>query len=339
MTGPLTLAGARELAVVVRSGMVESRHAGAAVVVSPAGLIREIGDGSAWIYPRSTLKPLQAIAVMRSGVRLEGAHAVIASASHAGTAEHRRLVSDLLDRAGCVEGSLQCPLDRPMDAQAARDLDQAGHGMSRLAMNCSGKHAAFLLACVQNTWPTIGYLEPGHPLQRLIRQTVEEFSSETVQHVGVDGCGAPLFALTLRGLAAAYSRIAAAGSSPDGDRDAATLVDAILAHPWAIDGHGRANTTVIERLGLIAKGGAEGVIAMGAPDGTAVAVKILDGSHRAATLVALELLAQNGSIDHTLAGQTIMATTDRVLGGGVPVGSIRISEELSSRAAHPVRDA
>ncbi len=327
--GSLTLAGSRELADVIRNGMVESRHAGAAVVVSPAGVVREIGDSTALIYPRSTLKPVQAIAVMRSGVVLEGEHAVIAAASHSGTAEHRRLALELLGRAGCSEDDLQCPPDRPADSRAAQELSATGQPLSRLAMNCSGKHAAFLLACTWNNWPTAGYLDPEHPLQRLIRATVEEFSSETVRHTGVDGCGAPLFALSLRGLATAYGRIAAAVRAPALDRDASLLGSAILAHPWAIDGHGRANTAVIEHLGLIAKGGAEGVIAMGAPDGTAVAVKILDGSHRAATLVAVELLAQNGSIDRDLADRAIAATTEQVLGGGVPAGAIRISRELS----------
>jgi L-asparaginase II len=183
-------------------------------------------------------------------------------------------------------------------------------------MNCSGKHAAFLLACVDNGWSTHDYLSPEHPLQRRIRATVEEFTGHPVGHVGVDGCGAPVFAVTLRDLATAVGRVSR-------DRDGARLAAAILAEPWALDGSGRQNTVVIEQLGLLAKGGAEGVIVMAAPDGTAVALKMIDGSPRATTAVALQLLASVGAIAQSEADRVADLTTEKVLGGGVPVGDIR----------------
>ena len=318
MSHPLGPTGVVELAILSRSGLDESRHLGAAVVVSPDGTIaRSLGDADALVYGRSSLKFFQAIAVLRSGVSLAGAQLVLATASHSGTSAHVDVVRSLLARAGLGEDALQCPLDWPLDS-ASRS---AASAPARVTMNCSGKHAAFLLACVENGWPSASYLAPEHPLQQLIRDTVEEFTGEPIGQVGVDGCGAPVFATTLRGLAIAVGRVSAAR-----DGSAALLAAAVLADPWAIDGPGRANTVVIEQLGLLTKGGAEGVIVMGAADGTAVALKMLDGSARATSLVALQLLASVGAISVEDADRVGTLTTEKVLGGGLPVGVIRVSE-------------
>ncbi|HEY9497699.1 MAG TPA: asparaginase [Terrimesophilobacter sp.] len=320
---PLEVSGVVELALVERNGLIESRHVGAAVVVSADGtVVRALGDVDALVYPRSSLKPFQAMAVLRSGARLDGAQLVLASASHAGTPEHVRVVGELLARAGLGEDALQCPLDWPLDPQSQAVARTSG-APRRVTMNCSGKHASFLLACVHNGWPIENYLDPAHPLQLLVRKTVEEFTGEPVGQVGVDGCGAPLFAVTLRGLATAVSRVAQGISVHGPDPDAARLTDAIVHNAWAIDGPGRANTVVIEELGLLTKGGAEGVMVMAAPDGTAVALKILDGTQRATTLVALELLAQAGAVPRAEADRVAALTTEKVLGKGVPVGAIR----------------
>ncbi|MEO6505684.1 MAG: asparaginase [Terrimesophilobacter sp.] len=326
----LDVAGVRELAVLERGGLIESRHLGAAVVLSPEGTLeREIGDGVALVYPRSSLKPMQAITVMRSGVSLEGERAVLATASHSGTEEHVRVVRGMLASAGLSEGDLRCPDDWPGDADSLFRARADGLGARAITMNCSGKHAAFLMACAANGWSTDDYLDPAHPLQQRVLQSVEEFTGETVGRVGVDGCGAPLFAIGLRGLARAFGRVAGAGLR-GGDPHAATLMSAIFEHPWAIAGPGRANTVVIEQLGILAKGGAEGVIAMATQDGTAVAVKILDGSSRVTTLVALELLAQHGAISRADADRVLALTVEPVLGGGIPVGRLRVSGELGT---------
>lgn len=318
----LDVDGVVELAQIVRNGLIESRHLGAAIVVSADGtVVRALGDVDALVYPRSSLKPMQAITVLRSGVQLEGAQLVLASASHAGTPEHVRVVSEILERAGLTEDALQCPLDWPGDPQAAAIARTTG-SQRRITMNCSGKHAAFLLACVENGWSTSDYLDPEHRLQRAIRATIEEFMGEPVGHVGVDGCGAPLFAVSLRGLATAFSRIARGVNATGPDANAARLSAAILGNGWAIDGPGRANTTVIDELGLLCKGGAEGVIAMATSDGTAVALKSLDGSHRITSLVALQLLADAGAISPADADRVSTLVTDSVLGGGKPVGAI-----------------
>lgn len=308
--------GVVELARLTRSGLVESRHLGAAAVLAPDGsVLRALGDVDALVFGRSSLKPFQALTVLRSGVELSGAQLVLATASHAGTPAHVRVVQQMLDRAGLDETALQCPPDRSLDRRSA-----AGAEPRRITMNCSGKHAAFLLACTVNGWSIDDYLDPAHPLQVAVRSTVEELTGAPVGHDGVDGCGAPVFATTLRALALGVGRIAA-GVEPA----ASTLADAVLAHAWAIDGPGRANTVVIERLGLFAKLGAEGVMVMGCADGTAVALKVLDGSPRASTLAALELLVSVGAVDADAARSVLADLVAPVTGAGRVVGSFEAS--------------
>lgn len=314
MTHPLSIDGAVELAVVERNGLVESRHLGAAVVVDGDGApLVGLGDPASVIYPRSALKPLQALSVRRSGLRLEGAEAVLSTASHAGTPEHVALARSILSRAGLGEDALRCPAALPLDPPAAR----AASGPSRIAHNCSGKHAAFLAATVATGQDAARYLEPGVPLQGAVVDTIEELSGERIAHHGVDGCGAPLHALSILGLARALGRMP---RDPEGTE----LLSAVLGTPWAIDGEGRPNSVVIEECGIVAKGGAEGVLVAVAGDGTAVALKILDGGARAATLVALRLLVRVGAVDPDAAQRAAERTTERVLGGERTVGRIRV---------------
>ncbi len=312
----LSTHGVAQLAVIERSGLIESRHLGAAAVVAPDGsLARSIGDVTALIYPRSTLKLVQAIALLDAGTELDGEQLVLAAASHLGTPRHVAIVEALLARAGLDEGALQCPADWPIDSAAKASATRP----TRLAMTCSGKHAAFLLACVVNGWPVESYLEAGHPLQQLIRSTVETYTGEPVEHAGIDGCGAPVFAVTLRGLATAVGRIS--GATQESDPLAARLASAIRGNGWAIDD--AAIAILIDELGLIAKSGVEGVFVASTPDGTAVAVKVLDGSARATIPVGLALLADARAIDRSLAESIVARTTDEVLGAGMRVGALR----------------
>ncbi len=310
MTEALGVGGLVELAVVERSGLIESRHLGAAIVLSPDGSERVLGDADALMYPRSTLKLMQAVAVQRLGARLEGAELVLSAASHVGTAAHVDAVHAILARAGLDDEALACPASWPADASSRR----AASGPERVTMGCSGKHAAFLLACVRQGWPTEGYLHPEHPLQRAILAVVEELSGERVEHAGVDGCGAPVFALTLRGLARG---VRSAVADPDGAR----LAEAIRTHPWALDNP--SVTAVIRETGLVAKSGAEGVFVAVAADGTTVALKVIDGSIRALVPVGLALLEQSGAVDAVAAARVVSETTERVLGGGEDVGVLR----------------
>jgi len=317
---PLTADGSVELAVLERSGFDESRHVGAGVVVDASGtVIDSVGDVTASIYPRSTMKPFQALAVRRAGALFSDEELVLTTASHAGTAAHQALALHMLESFDHVESDLGCPPDMPFDRGTARTMD----GPRRLAMNCSGKHAGMLAACRVNGWDEATYLDIEHPLQQQVRSVVEEYTHETVDLVGTDGCGAPVFPLTLTGLARGFAGVVARA-----DDDSAALTDAVLAHPWAIDGVGRANTVTIERLQVLAKLGAEGVMVMGLPGGAAVAVKVLDGSQRAGTLAALALLERNGLVASDGVAEVLEATGERVLGGGVPVGAVRVGAGL-----------
>lgn len=328
MAETFALADAVELAVIERSGFIESRHAGSAIVLGPDGnAARSLGATNSPILPRSSMKPFQAMAVMGAHVELDGPSAAIATASHAGTPAHLSLVRALLARADLTEGALRCPADWPLDEVARAELIRAGADKRPVFMNCSGKHAAMLLACVQNGWPTDTYLDPAHPLQTQIRDVVERLTGEHITASAVDGCGAPVHAMSLTGLARGIQRIVTAKTSSPFAlyRHAAALTAAVLENGWAVDGPGRANTVVIERLGVFAKGGAEGVMVMAAPDGTTVALKMLDGSARAASIVALRLLADAGAISPRDVDDVSGKLGLEVRGGGEPVGAIRVS--------------
>ncbi|GLI25960.1 asparaginase [Agromyces rhizosphaerae] len=326
MAGTFSVADAVELAVVERSGFVESRHAGSAIVLSPEGeVVRTLGDVTTPIFPRSSLKPFQAVAVMSAGVNLRGEDAAIATASHSGTAAHVALVRGLLGRAGIAASMLACPPQKPSDPDARDRLARAGGGAERITMNCSGKHAAMLLACAANDWPLEGYLDPEHPVQRRILDVVERLTGERPAATGVDGCGAPVHALSLEALGRGIQRITtSSASSPFAlYREASALTEAVRANGWVVAGPGQPDSIVIDRLGVFAKHGAEGVMVMTAPDGTTTALKVLDGSRRASTAVALRLLAAAGALQADAVEDATAELDLSVLGGTARVGSIR----------------
>jgi len=326
-----TVESAVELAVLERSGFIESRHIGSAVVLSADGnVVTELGDIDSPVLARSSLKPLQALASMQSGVPLRGAQVAIACGSHVGSLDHMDVVEGMLKAAGVNEDQLQCPAAWPEDETARSWLIQTERGKSRLAFNCSGKHAAFLWACTENGWDTHSYLEPNHPLQQRIRSVIEEYCGERIAHLGVDGCGAPVAAVSLTGLARAFSRLAKAPGHNDSDARAATIATSMLDYPWAVQGRGQPNTVVMDELGIIAKIGAEGVLVMATAQGASVAVKILDGNIRATSLVGLTLLAATGAVDVPEVASVLERVIDPVLGGGRPVGKIRLGHAVSA---------
>jgi L-asparaginase II len=324
-----TVDSAVELAVVERSGFIESRHIGAAVVMSADGnVVTELGDITSPIFARSTLKPFQTLASMQSGVPLRGAQVAIACGSHVGSLDHMDVVEGMLKAAGVKEDQLQCPAAWPEDETARTWLVQTERGKSRLAFNCSGKHAAFLWACTENGWDTHSYLEPNHPLQQRIRSVVEEYCDEKIAHLGIDGCGAPVAAVSLTGLARAFSRLAKAPGDENSNARAATIATSMLDYPWAVQGHGQANTVVMDELGILAKVGAEGVLVLATPQGVSVAIKILDGNIRATSLVGLTLLAAAGAVEIPEVSSVLEKVVDPVLGGGRPVGKIRLGHAV-----------
>ncbi|AIY02633.1 L-asparaginase [Arthrobacter sp. PAMC 25486] len=320
-----------ELAVLERSGFVESVHIGSAVVVAGDGsVVTSLGDITAPIYPRSATKPFQALAAMQSGVPLRGAQVAVAAGSHTGSLDHMDVVQGMLKAAGLTEEHLGCPAAWPRDATARAWLVRTERGESKLAMNCSGKHAAFLWACVENGWDKSGYLEPNHPMQRAVRTVVEEYTGESVAHTGVDGCGAPVMAVSLTGLARAFTTLAKAPSDRNANARAATIATSMLDYPWAVEGRGLPNTVVMDELGVLAKMGAEGVLVMATPTGASVAVKILDGNGRAATLVGLTLLAAAGALDVPAVAEVLSKVVPPVMGGTHRAGSLRLGRAVSA---------
>src|SRR6202020_1335876 len=187
------------LAEVIRSGFVESRHRGSIVAIAPDGMFAlTAGSANTPVFPRSANKPLQAAAMLRAGLPLEGELLALAAASHSGEDFHFQGVRDILDMDGLTEDDLQCPASLPGDEATARRLiRESDTPESQVRFNCSGKHAAMLATCIANDWPTSTYLDPDHPLQVHIRRTVEELAREPVYAVGVDGCGAAVVALDL----------------------------------------------------------------------------------------------------------------------------------------------
>ncbi|MHA7291031.1 asparaginase [Arthrobacter sp. MDT3-24] len=326
-----TVDSAVELAVIERSGFVESRHIGSAVVLSGDGsVVTELGDIRTPLYPRSALKPLQALAAMQSGVPLRGAQVALACGSHVGSLDHMDVVEGMLKAAGVREDQLQCPAAWPQDETARNWLIRSEKGKSKLAFNCSGKHAAFLWACTENGWDTHSYLEPNHPLQQRIRSVIEEYSGEHIAHLGIDGCGAPVAAISLTGLARAYSMLAKAPGDKNSNARAATITTSMLDYPWAVQGRGEANTIVMDELGIIAKIGAEGVLAMATPQGVSVAIKMLDGNLRATSLVGLTLLAAVGAVDIPGVSSVLEKVVAPVMGGSHEVGKIRLGPAVSA---------
>ncbi|WP_225235993.1 asparaginase [Klenkia terrae] len=284
--------------------------------------VLELGDPDAVVLPRSTTKPLQALACLEAGAPLSGPALAIAAGSHTGEDRHVDVVRAILAQAGLDESALRCPPDLPEDEETRLRLLRAGESASRVRMNCSGKHAAMLLACTTNGWPTEGHLHPDHPLQRLVRDVVARETGTPVGHTAVDGCGAALFGTTVRGLATAFRSLALATDGP-----AAQVAAAMRAHPEFVGGRGHVNTRLMADLrGVVAKGGAEGVIGVAGPGGQAVAMKVVDGSPRATTVVALAVLRGLG-VDTTAVADL---TTVPVLGGGVPVGEVRPGAALAA---------
>ena len=307
---------AAPVAYVVRAGLVESVHHGHVVGLDGRGArVVAVGEPDVTFFPRSSVKPLQAVAMLRAGLDLDGPLLALAAASHSGEPAHLDGVRRILGDAGLGVDDLQNTPDLPLDPDASGRWRAADRPPSALAQNCSGKHAAMLATCRVAGWDTATYLDPGHCLQRAVRTTVEDLTGVPVAHTAVDGCGAPLFSSTPAGLARAFARIATASPDTPEGRVAAAL----RAHPWWVAGTGRDVVRLAAAVpGLVAKDGAEGVFAAALPDGRAVALKILDGSRRpvrAVVAAALQALGVDGP-ELAAAGHTA------VLGHGAPVGSI-----------------
>jgi L-asparaginase II len=308
------------LCEVTRSGFVESRHRGSLVLLGDGGEVElATGDVDVPVFPRSAMKPLQAVGMLRAGLQLPERCLALACASHSGESVHVDLCRATLARAGLGEAALSCPPAMPLDAAAAEALLRTGGGPSRSRHNCSGKHAAMVATCVASGWDVDGYLDPDHALQRKLRTEIESLAGEPVAAVAVDGCGAPQFAFGITGLARAFRHLATAPAGTPEQRAAA----AMRAHPVVIGGTGRDVSELMAAVpGLVAKEGAEGVYAAALPDGRAMAVKVEDGAMRPLPVVLAAVLRRWG-----FGGEAIERwSAPPILGGGRPVGEIRMAD-------------
>jgi L-asparaginase II len=306
------------LARVVRSGFVESVHYGTAVAIDPDGdVARAAGSAQAPIFPRSSNKPLQAVAMLRAGLSLDGHLLALACASHSGERYHLDGVVRVLAGVGLDVSALRNTPSFPLDDDERVAWRAARRAPSSLAQNCSGKHAAMLVTAVVNGWPVEDYLDPDHPLQRAIAGTVADLAGEPVAAIGIDGCGAPVHAVSPLGLAVAFARLAAAPpDTPEG-----RVADAIRSHPEWLGGTGRDVTRLIRGVpGLVSKDGAEGVYAAALSDGRAAAVKIADGGERPRVAVLATLLHRLG-VEADVLDEFVHVP---VLGHGEPVGRVEV---------------
>lgn len=302
---------------------MESRHRGSVAVLHSDGSVRvAAGIVDQPIFPRSSNKPMQATAMLGCGLGLQGRLLALAAASHSGEDFHVAGVREILAGAGLSQEDLQCPPDLPLDEAARNALLRGGAGADRVHMNCSGKHAAMLATCVVAGWPTASYRNPDHPLQIEIRRTVERLAGEPVRAIGVDGCGAPLMAISVAGLARAFRALVLAEPGTAERR----VADAMRAYPAWTSGTTRPESAIVTAVpGLLMKSGAEGVSAFALADGRAGAIKIDDGAQRAVTPVVIALLQQLAS--DSVPGTDVAALRGLarpvVTGGGETVGEIR----------------
>jgi L-asparaginase II len=318
------------VAEVVRSGFVEGSHHGSVVVTAPDGSVEwSAGVVPRPMLPRSSNKPMQALGMLRNGLELDGDLLALAAASHSGEPFHLEGVRRILGGAGLDESALRTPPAYPLDESARDDWIRAGHPADRITMNCSGKHAAMLATCrgqgwslhdggaeAGAAWGPRDYRSPDHPVQQAIRSALEDSTGEKATHTAVDGCGAPLLAISLAGLARAFGRFASA--APDSFEG--RIADAFRTYPEYASGTHRDEAALMRAVpGLFCKAGAEGVYAVGLADGRGVAVKIEDGAPRARPVVMAAVLQRLGIDNDVVAGQREFP----LLGGGRVVGAVR----------------
>jgi L-asparaginase II len=273
------------------------------------------------MFPRSANKPMQAAGMLRCGLDLDGELLALAAASHSGEDFHIAGVRKILARAGLTEDDLQCPRALPREEVFQQDFLREGGEPDRVHMNCSGKHAAMLATCEAAGWPTATYTDPGHPLQVALRQALESLAGEQSAAVGVDGCGAPVFALSLVGLAQAFQALVTASPGTPERR----VADAMRAYPKWTSGSLRTERALMAAVpGLLLKVGADGVQAFALADGRTAVFKIEDGSARARDPITVALLRRLGVTTGPGVPDSALDQigTVPVLGGGRAVGVI-----------------
>jgi L-asparaginase II len=311
------------VAVQSRGPVVENVYYGTVVATASDGAVLfAAGDPSAAFYARSALKPLQALAMLRCGLQVDGELLAVAVASHSGEPHHLQAVLALLSLYDLTPDNLQNVTALPYDPAEQTVWLRTGRNGDRVAQNCSGKHAAMLATCRVNGWPIADYLDATHPLQRAIAATIESTTGRPILGVSVDGCGAPVFATTLDVIASAYGRLCGAADGSDEQR----IATAMREHPATVAGQRRDVTAAMTALpGVVFKDGAEGIQAVGLPDGRGVAVKIASGDHSVRMPVAVRALRYLDATADELDALAVIPA----LGGGNRVGELEALDFLS----------
>jgi L-asparaginase II len=308
MTHSTTYDSAPILVELMRGDLVESRHRGAVAIVDATGrVVRSWGDIERAVYPRSAIKPLQALPLIESGAAdkygLGEAELALACASHHGQPIHVETVTRWLERAGLGIDDLECGAHLPSDPASSQALIRAGIAPTAAHNNCSGKHSGFLCTALCLGEPVRGYIEADHPVQRRVTKAIGEMTGLDLTQAprGRDGCGIPVIGISLHGMARGFARLADPSGLFDERRAAATrLLDAMAAAPIMVDGTTGMCHGVMSVAGKTVrlKGGAEGVYCAALPGrGYGIALKIEDGAGRAAQLAMVTLLDRLGCFD------------------------------------------
>jgi L-asparaginase II len=294
------------VAILVRRGeRVESWHRVSYAVADAAGRRRHgAGDLGRPIFPRSAVKPLQALVLVESGAAerfaVSPAELALACASHGGEALHVEAIRRWLARLGLNQASLECGAHPPLHGPAAERLLVAGRAPEPIHNNCSGKHTAMLATARHLGAPLAGYTQPDHPVQRRVAAVLAEMAGvDALPAPGLDGCGLPTWPLTLGQLATAMARLAdPAGLRPDRRAACRAICAAMTAHPKLVAGSGRACTAIMTVAPeVVVKSGAEGVYGAALPGlGLGLALKVEDGGSRAAPVALLALLEALGAL-------------------------------------------
>lgn len=326
-----------------RGDAIESFHRGAVAILHSGGEPRlELGDVERAIYPRSAIKPLQAIPLLESGAAghfgLGDAQIALACASHGGEPMHVETVAGWLESLSLSVSDLECGTHAPSYAPAAAALISQGVAPSALHSNCSGKHTGFLTLARHLGVATQGYKERDHPTQIAWRDTVSELTDEdlSARPSSTDGCGIPLIGVPLRNMALAMARFADPGGlGPSREAAVARIHQAISAQPAMIAGTNRVCTETVRltRGRALIKTGAEGVYAGAIPgSGLGIALKIDDGNKRAAEAAIATILHQLGVLnDHEWQQLRLLACPPIENVAGLTVGSTDAAPALSFR--------
>lgn len=318
------------LAEVLRADLVESRHRGHAIVCDAAGgVVAAWGDPDAPTFPRSSCKMLQALPLLESGAGagLRTEQLALACASHSGAAMHVTRVAAWLESLGLDEADMRCGPQTPEDDAERHRLRDAGESPCQLHNNCSGKHAGFL-TLNRHLGGGSEYVDFDHPVQTAVRAAFEEMCGAPIRGWGVDGCSAPAFETTLRGLGTAMARMAdPRGLGPAREDAARRLVAAMAEHPLLVAGEGRACSELMAAVpggGVAIKTGAEAVYVAILPErGLGVALKVEDGGTRGSECAIAAILVRLGVLDPAHPAAVRRLGPPILSRRGATVGSIR----------------